>query len=181
MDVIFESCVILAARYPTLIPSFVTSLLIPEDGNDLATRISVTTYALIAWIIAASGCFLRYYSIKMLGRFFTYRLALRNDHALISSGPYSYVRHPGYTGAIIAAIGTGMFLLGPGSYAYECFALRTVPGAICAAIWVGWKAFAAVNLIRRTAYEDEFLRGQFGKQWDDWARKVGYRLFPGIY
>lgn len=28
--------------------------------------------------------------------------------------------------------------------------------------------------------EDEYLRKEFGKQWDDWAKKVPYRYIPGI-
>ncbi|EJD00173.1 ICMT-domain-containing protein [Fomitiporia mediterranea MF3/22] len=178
---VLESCVVLAVQYPTELSPVVTSLLFPEGGFDSAAHVSITPFALITGITAVFGCLLRYFSIKRLGHLFTFRLAVRTDHALVTSGPYAYVRHPGYTGNIIAAIGSGMFFLGPGSYAYECGLLKTIPGVICTVTWVGWKLFTTVNIIRRTAFEDEFLRAKFGKQWDAWARNVGYRLLPGVY
>ena len=33
----------------------------------------------------------------------------------------------------------------------------------------------------RTSKEDIALRNQFGKKWDDWAKRVPYSIFPGIY
>jgi protein-S-isoprenylcysteine O-methyltransferase Ste14 len=34
---------------------------------------------------------------------------------------------------------------------------------------------------RRPIVEDEMLKKEFGKKWDEWAKKVPYRLVPGIY
>ena len=33
----------------------------------------------------------------------------------------------------------------------------------------------------RMSKEDIALRNQFGKEWDDWAKRVPYSIFPGIY
>lgn len=38
-----------------------------------------------------------------------------------------------------------------------------------------------VNIPRRMPVEDEILRSEFGKEWDEWAKAVPYRLFPWIY
>ena len=35
--------------------------------------------------------------------------------------------------------------------------------------------------LARTPKEDMALRNQFGKKWDDWAKRVPYSIFPGIY
>jgi protein-S-isoprenylcysteine O-methyltransferase len=51
------------------------------------------------------GLILRWYSIIYLGRFFTVNVAIAADHKLIDSGPYRYIRHPSYTGALLAFIG----------------------------------------------------------------------------
>ena len=35
--------------------------------------------------------------------------------------------------------------------------------------------------LARMSKEDIALRNQFGKKWDDWAKRVPYSIFPGIY
>ncbi|KAH9932999.1 uncharacterized protein B0H18DRAFT_871008, partial [Fomitopsis serialis] len=43
-------------------------------------------------------------------------------------------------------------------------------------------AHAAVNLIARAPQEDAMLRREFGKEWEEYARRVPYRLrVPGVY
>ena len=56
------------------------------------------------------GTVLRWYSIIHLGRFFTVDVSIAADHKLIDSGPYRFVRHPSYTGALLAFIGFSMVL-----------------------------------------------------------------------
>jgi protein-S-isoprenylcysteine O-methyltransferase len=56
------------------------------------------------------GMVLRWYSIIHLGRFFTVNVAIAADHQLIDTGPYRFVRHPSYTGALLAFIGFAMVL-----------------------------------------------------------------------
>jgi protein-S-isoprenylcysteine O-methyltransferase len=56
------------------------------------------------------GIVLRWYSIFHLGRFFTVNVAIAADHQLVETGPYRYVRHPSYTGALLAFIGFAMVL-----------------------------------------------------------------------
>jgi len=56
------------------------------------------------------GLFLRWYSIIHLGRFFTVDVAIAADHQLVDTGPYRFVRHPSYTGALLAFIGFGMVM-----------------------------------------------------------------------
>jgi protein-S-isoprenylcysteine O-methyltransferase Ste14 len=56
------------------------------------------------------GIILRWYSIWMLGRFFTVDVAIAKEHRLVDSGPYRFVRHPSYTGALLAFLGFGLCL-----------------------------------------------------------------------
>src|SRR5215471_449180 len=60
-------------------------------------------------LIAVSGLFLlltgiliRLKAIRALGEFFTGKVLIKDNHRFISSGPYRYVRHPGYSGALLA-------------------------------------------------------------------------------
>jgi len=81
------------------------------------------THALPAWAMPnanryytlGSGCFvlgllLRWYSIIYLGRFFTTNVAIASDHRVIDTGPYRFIRHPSYTGALLAFLGLGLCL-----------------------------------------------------------------------
>lgn len=59
------------------------------------------------------GCFffglvLRWWSILCLGRFFTVNVAIADDHRVVDSGPYRFIRHPSYTGALVAFLGLGL-------------------------------------------------------------------------
>lgn len=54
------------------------------------------------------GIFLRWYSISYLGRYFTVDVAIADEHRVIDTGPYRLIRHPSYTGALLAFIGFGL-------------------------------------------------------------------------
>lgn len=60
--------------------------------------------------VFAAGIVLRWYSIIHLGRFFTVNVAIAADHQLVDTGPYRFVRHPSYTGALLAFVGFGMVM-----------------------------------------------------------------------
>jgi len=57
-----------------------------------------------------SGIALRLYSVSLLGRYFTFEVAVHTDQPVIEAGPYRYIRHPSYTGALITIIGFGLAL-----------------------------------------------------------------------
>lgn len=65
-------------------------------------------YGGIALMLA--GLAFRFYAMATLGRFFTYRVAIQSGQTLIENGPYRYIRHPSYTGAMIVLIGLGLAL-----------------------------------------------------------------------
>jgi len=61
-------------------------------------------------VVMLFGVALRWYAIHVLGRFFTRNVAIREDHEIIRAGPYRYVRHPSYSGYLMAAVGLGIAL-----------------------------------------------------------------------
>jgi protein-S-isoprenylcysteine O-methyltransferase len=61
-------------------------------------------------VLFVMGLGLRWYAIVYLGRFFTVDVAIAADHRVIDTGPYRYIRHPSYTGVLMAFIGLGCCL-----------------------------------------------------------------------
>jgi protein-S-isoprenylcysteine O-methyltransferase Ste14 len=56
-------------------------------------------------VVMAAGMALRWYSIIVLGRSFTLVVSTRPDQKVIRSGPYRWIRHPSYTGALLTLVG----------------------------------------------------------------------------
>jgi len=56
------------------------------------------------------GSTLRWYSASILGRYFTFDIAIQSGQVLIEVGPYRYIRHPSYTGALLSLLGFGLAL-----------------------------------------------------------------------
>ena len=62
----------------------------------------------LALVLVLIGLFVRWTAILTLGRFFTVDVAVHSDHALVESGLYRFVRHPSYTGLLVAFLGVGV-------------------------------------------------------------------------
>ncbi len=71
------------------------------------TEVGVWTYAGLA-IFSISIVF-RLVAIYTLGRFYSHRVRITNDHTIIDYGPYRWIRHPAYTGMFLAHIGVVVF------------------------------------------------------------------------
>jgi protein-S-isoprenylcysteine O-methyltransferase Ste14 len=95
-------------------------------------------------------------------RFFSpvVRIQHERGHTLVTSGPYRFVRHPGYVGAILASACGGVAL---GSW---WSLVPLVP--------------FAVLFLRRTAVEDRMLRADLDG-YAGYAERVRYRLVPGLW
>jgi len=88
------------------------------------------------------------------------RIQKERGHVAVSSGPYQYIRHPGYLGALIFTLATPLIL---GSM-----------WAFYPAVLVGGAT------ILRTALEDRTLQAELAGYYD-YSRRVRYRLLPGIW
>jgi protein-S-isoprenylcysteine O-methyltransferase len=113
----------------------------------------------IATVIVGLG--FRWYSIIYLGRFFTVNVEIAADHQLIDSGPYRRLRHPSYTGALIAFLG---------------LALCTKNWASLAIMVVG----PAAAFLYRIHVEEAALAGAFGERYRQYMQRTA-RLIPGVY
>lgn len=106
-------------------------------------------YAYAAWALAEN-------------RFFSSVVRIQTDrgHVVCDSGPYRFVRHPGYAGNIPPLLGIAL-------------ALGSVWALIPAAV-------ALIITVIRTVLEDQALQDEL-PGYRDYARRVHYRLIPGVY
>lgn len=128
-----------------------------------------------------TGTVIRWHCYRTLGKLFTFELSIMQNHTLIVTGPYAYVRHPSYTGLILNIIGGYLSHLSVGSWVRESGLLQTTVGlgAVTACVLIGLAVMA--SLLLRMPSEDAILRRQFGREWEEWARKVPYRIAPVIH
>ena len=89
-----------------ILPGFYVATGIPETADYPA---SVWAVALGA-IIFASGLWVFRRSHKELGRNWSITLEIREQHKLVSAGPYALVRHPMYTSFLLMALGQAFLL-----------------------------------------------------------------------
>src|ERR1041384_2980341 len=64
----------------------------------------------VAVVLFAAGLILRWWAIVTLGRFFTVDVTIEKDHQLVEGGPFRWVRHPSYTGVLVAFAGWALTL-----------------------------------------------------------------------
>ena len=74
-----------------------------------ATRIGGGyTPVTIGLVLLAAGVLFRLWAVVALGRLFTFRVAIQSRHRLVRTGPYRFVRHPSYSGVLLACVGIGV-------------------------------------------------------------------------
>ena len=116
---------------------------------------------LIALVIFVLGLALRWWAIVTLGRFFTVDVQIAQDHQLVERGPFRLMRHPSYTGVLLAFIG---------------FALSLANWASLLVILVP----ITFAFMRRMKVEEDALSNALGESYLSYMRRTK-RLLPGIY
>jgi protein-S-isoprenylcysteine O-methyltransferase Ste14 len=94
---------------------------------------------------------------QVLGRFLIPQAAVFPDHALVTAGPYKFLRHPSFSGALALWLGTAL-----GTLNWPLFAL--------------WFLLVAGKTIQARA-EEEILYAKFGSVYAAYALRTG-RFIP---
>ena len=118
-------------------------------------------FYLFGFLLFLGGLILRWYSIGYLGRYFTVDVSISAEHRLIDSGPYRFIRHPTYMGALLAFLGLGFCL---GNWLSILFLSVPIIGAF----------------LRRIRIEERALVEALGEQYRAYMRRTK-RLIPFIY
>ncbi len=126
---------------------------------DRSFQFNLSTSLFLA--IAVFGLIFRSWSYLTLGKFFTMHLETQKNHQLIESGPYSFLRHPSYTGAFLTYIFTPLFL-------------TSYYSAVVSAIFLFWAFY------RRITLEEKMLTTHMGEAYINFCSKRA-RLLPLIW
>jgi protein-S-isoprenylcysteine O-methyltransferase Ste14 len=116
---------------------------------------------LLALGLMLFGLAVRWAAILTLGRLFTVNIAIHSDHAVVQTGLYRLVRHPSYTGLLIAFLGLGMI---SGNWLSILGLLVPI-------------TFAVVN---RVAKEERALLNSLGPEYAAYCARTK-RFVPGLF
>jgi protein-S-isoprenylcysteine O-methyltransferase Ste14 len=116
---------------------------------------------LIALVLTLAGFAIGSWAL-MENRFFSgvVRIQVERNHKVVTTGPYHWVRHPGYAGALLTYWLTPVFL----------DSIWTFTPVAC----------LTVVLVVRTALEDRTLQEEL-PGYREYARRTRFRLLPGIW
>jgi protein-S-isoprenylcysteine O-methyltransferase Ste14 len=113
------------------------------------------TGVLITWI----GVGIAIWARRHIGKNWSGLVTLKQDHQLVCTGPYRWVRHPIYTGLLLAVLGTALVL----------------------GEWRGILALAMLIAAHtlKARREEALMVRHFGSVYEDYKRQTGF-LIPGI-
>jgi protein-S-isoprenylcysteine O-methyltransferase Ste14 len=176
-----EIATILAWNNPSSpISKALLSMLLLKTGKPEQLRLS--TFTTIGVCMMVIGTLIRITTFRYLGKLFRFEASIQKDHQLITSGPYSIVRHPSYTGLLLTHSGWFLWQFGRGSWVRESGLWNTAAGKVIVLSFATVMIIGTLYLtLGRMAKEDEALRKEFGKKWDEWASRVPYCVIPGIW
>jgi protein-S-isoprenylcysteine O-methyltransferase Ste14 len=112
-------------------------------------------------LLLVLGIAVRVWAIRTLGKHFTATVTLTDDHQLVRTGPYRFVRHPSYLGAFMAIMGCPIFLN---------------------AWWATGIAIAAMTIAYylRIGVEEKMLSSYFGDKYLEYSKQTK-RIIPFIW
>ena len=111
--------------------------------------------------VLAAGVALRTWAILTLDRLFKFVVVIQEGHRVVASGPYRLLRHPSYTGALVAFLGTGIVLDS----------------------WLSTLALVLIPLLAilvRIHVEEAELTNALGREYRTYASRTR-RLVPGLW
>ncbi len=152
-----------ASRWGHILPLVIGGLLIalPRLPGWLGALLWTRTWTLygIGVGVVAAGLGFSIWARKVLGRNWSGTVTLKEDHELIQSGPYRWIRHPIYTGILLGFIGS----------------------AIARDEWRGVLAvlIISVGLWRKLRLEERWMQELFGARYEEYRHRT-WALVPWV-
>ncbi|MFY1111489.1 MAG: methyltransferase family protein [Methanosarcinaceae archaeon] len=142
--------------WPLLILPVLEYSLVPEYGFYPGYNFSIVTLGLALTLF---GTGLRAWGLWSLGKYFSAHIEIRDNHELVETGPYRFIRHPAYAGNILQAAGIPLIL-----NAYFSLSISAV---------------LIFLFLYRLKLEEEVLSREV-KGYEDYLKRT-YRLIPKIW
>jgi protein-S-isoprenylcysteine O-methyltransferase len=123
--------------------------------------VSPSAARLVALFLLVGGLAIRWIAILTLGRFFTVDVAIQSDHTVVQSGLYRTMRHPSYTGLLIAFLGLSVLFLN----------------------WLSMLALlvpVTLGVLYRVTREERALLDALGPAYADYCARTR-RFVPGLF
>jgi len=149
------------SRLLYLIPIIVAAMLLfsPEFRVGVMVARFAPPNPALQWIgvaLTAIGIAYTFWARIHLGRNWSAQVVIKERHELIRTGPYSSVRHPIYTGLLLALAGTAL-----------------VVGEVRALIAL---ALVAFHFVRKARREEKFMSQEFGEEYARYRGESGMLL-----
>ena len=135
---------------PEWISPFLARPLLPQGG----------LFFYLGYALLVAGLSLAFWARATLGRNWSGRVTIKEDHELVTAGPYGWVRHPIYSGALLAVTGSAI-------------ALGWTGGLVTLVLFTG-------VFVRKILLEERMLSGHFGDRYAEY-RKRTRALIPFIF
>jgi len=119
------------------------------------------TFFIVGMALFVIGFIIRVHSLLTLNQYFTYSVAKVENHKIIETGLYKFIRHPGYLGQLIIFIGLSISLSN-----WLSILAMTIP--------------VVIGYGYRIKVEDGFMRDQLGTDYLDYQKRTK-RIIPMIY
>ena len=116
---------------------------------------------LVGDLLLVAGIVVRIWAIRHLGKLFTVDVGIQPGHHVVQDGPFRFVRHPSYSGSLLAWTGVGLLTRN----------------------WLGFFVIVIctfVAYVLRISVEEKVLREKFGTEYDKYAARTK-KMIPGIY
>jgi len=113
------------------------------------------------FLIYVAFALLRYRAIVTLGKYYNLRVAIYEEHSLITHGIYSSIRHPFYLTALLSVISISLIFSSWGGLLLSL--VLTVPA-----------------IIYRINIEEDFMLRHFGSEYQEYMARTK-KLLPGIW
>jgi protein-S-isoprenylcysteine O-methyltransferase Ste14 len=114
----------------------------------------------IGAVLVVIGLLFTAWAREHLGRNWSDIVTIKVDHELVTSGPYRAVRHPIYTGLLVAFLGTA---IARGEWRGLL--------AVALALWAFW---------RKSRVEERLMCEQFGAAYEEYSQRVA-ALIPFVF
>jgi len=120
---------------------------------------AVVEVGVAGWVLTVIGMLFSIWARVSLGRNWSGRVVLKQGQELVSTGPYALVRHPIYTGLLVALAGSALY---DGRW-------RALLGL----------AFFAIGFWLKARSEEDLLEGEFGEEYRSYRARTPM-LIPSL-